>query len=255
MLGHFQTLLEGIPEHLDRPLREVPFLTQPERHQLLVEWSGTAKENPEALCVHELFEAAAKQAPDAVALRWGDRRLTYRQLNGRANHLARYLRVQGIGPEVLVAIYLDGSSDMVVAMLGVLKAGGAYVPLDSKYPMERLAFMLKDTRAPVLLTQRSLVDCLPEHQTRVVCIDDRGFFDEDESPIDLPASTVTPANLAYVLYTSGSTGTPRASPSSTVIPLPSCAGLPMPSPRKIWPACWQRPPSVSTVRSSSCSGP
>jgi aspartate racemase len=139
VLGHFQTLLEGIVANPGQRIGTLPLLTEAERHQLLIEWNDTQADYPKDSCIHQLFEAQVERTPDAVAVVFEDQQLTYRQLNARANQLARYLQGLGVGPEVLVGICVERSLEMVVGLLGVLKAGGAYVPLDPAYPTERLA--------------------------------------------------------------------------------------------------------------------
>jgi len=131
-------------------------LTDKERNQLLTEWNATASDYPQDRCVHQLFEAQVARRPEAVAVVHEDRQLSYAELNAWANRLAHYLIAQGVGADTLVALCLERSPELVVAVLGILKAGGAYVPLDPGYPAERLAFMLEDTQAPVLITQASL---------------------------------------------------------------------------------------------------
>ncbi len=208
MAGHLQTLLEGIVSAPERRLSELPLLTGKERQQLLVEWNDTAADYPRDKCIHQLFEEQVRQTPDAVAVVFEDRELTYAQLNAQANQLAHYLRQLGVGPEILVAICVERSLEMVVGLLGILKAGGAYVPLDPDYPAERLAFMLEDTRSPVLLTQQALRERLPVNNARVVCLDG----DWPEIARRSEANLLTQANadnLAYVIYTSGSTGRPK----------------------------------------------
>lgn len=163
---------------------------------------------PADACIHRLFEVQVERAPDAVAVTFGGTRLTYGELNRRANQLAHHLRSLGVGPEVLVALCVERSLDAVVGLLGVLKAGGAYVPVDPTYPRERIAFMLEDAGAPVLLTQARLLPSLPPHKARVVLLDgDREAIarcsDRDPSP------AAGPDHLAYVIYTSGSTGRPK----------------------------------------------
>jgi len=208
MAGHFQTLLEGIVADPEGRVSDLPLLTAEEENQLLVTWNNTRSDYPHERCVHELFEAQVAGRPDAVAVVFGQERLTYRELNCRSNQLAHRLRSLGVGPEVLVGILMERSFEMVVGLLGVLKAGGAYVPLDPGYPRERLAFMLSDARVSVLLTQKRLRGVLPEHGTRVLCLDSdwRKIAEECE---DNPVSGVRPENLAYVIYTSGSTGRPK----------------------------------------------
>jgi amino acid adenylation domain-containing protein len=207
MAGHFLTLLEGAVSDPDRRIHALPLLTPVER-RLLDEWNATDADYPRDCCVHQLFEAQAKRSPHAVALEFDGRRLTYRELDARANQLAGYLQARGLGPEVLVGICLERSLEMVVGLLGVLKAGGAYVPLDPAYPKERLAFILEETRAPLLLTHERLLGGLPEHGARVICLD-RDWDEISREPDESPAARVTAENLAYVIYTSGSTGMPK----------------------------------------------
>ena len=161
MVGHFQTLLQGIVANPDARLSELPLLTEPERHQLLVEWNATQTDYPRDKCIHELFEEQVERTPDAVALVFEDQRLTYRELNRRANQLAHYLRKLGVGPEVLVGICMERSLEMVVGLLGILKAGGAYVPLDPAYPKERLAFMVEDTGIAVVADTTRMIPAIP----------------------------------------------------------------------------------------------
>lgn len=156
-------------------------------------------------CLHHWFEAQVENTPDAVAVVFKSHRLTYGELNRRANHLAHRLRKQGVGPDDLVAIYLERSLEMIVGILGILKAGGAYLPLDLVYPRERLLFMMRDAEAAVLVTQRSLVSNLKTAETTVLCLDD-DFAGEAETA---PRVEMTADSLAYCIYTSGSTGTPK----------------------------------------------
>jgi amino acid adenylation domain-containing protein len=208
MIGHFQTLLEGIVADPNRRISDFPILTADERHQLLVKWNETQRDYPKDKCFHELFEAQVERTPDAVAVVFDDRQLTYRELNVRANQLAHHLRKLEIGPDTLVGIFLERSLEMVVALLGVLKAGGAYVPLDPTYPSDRLAFMMEDARLSVLLTQPELMENLPPHNARLVCLTEEWTELARESGKNLVGSA-TATNLAYVIYTSGSTGKPK----------------------------------------------
>jgi len=171
MLGNFQTLLEAIVADPEQRLSDLPLLTETERQQLLVEWNGTKTDCQRDLCIHQLFEAQVKRTPDAIAVVFEAEKLTYGELNRRANRLAHHLRALGVGPEVLVALCLERSLDMVIGLLGILKAGGAYVPLDPAYPKERLDFILKDAQVPVLLTQERLAARFAEHDARVICLD------------------------------------------------------------------------------------
>jgi amino acid adenylation domain-containing protein len=208
MAGSYQTLLEGILTNPEDRVSALPLLTQAERHQLLVEWNDTKVEYPFDKCIHQLFEEQVELTPDAEAVLFEDKQLTYRELNQRANCLAHHLRTLGVGPEVLVGICVERSLEMVVGLLGILKAGGAYVPLDPSYPSERLAFMLEDSSVSVLLTQASLVEALPKHQARVLCLDTDALSFAMQTKSN-PISGVMPKNLAYVIYTSGSTGKPK----------------------------------------------
>ena len=174
-----------------------------------MEWNDTKTDYPKDKCIHELFETQVEKTPDAIALVFEDQQLTYSELNTRANQLARYLQKLGVGPEVLVGLCVERSVEMVIGMLGILKAGAAYVPLDPGYPRERLAFMLADTQAPVLITTQRLLEGLPNHAGRIVCLDaewDRIAHQAQQECV----SKVTPANLAYAIYTSGSSGQPKA---------------------------------------------
>lgn len=157
------------------------------------------------------FEQQVDAAPDAVALSFEETQVTYRQLNRRANRVAHRLRAMGAGPEVLVGLCVERSVDLVVGVLAILKAGAAYVPLDPAYPKERLRFMLEDTQAPVILTQRCLMSGLPTHSANVVCLEqlERQLQQNDREVDENPDSGVGPNNLAYVIYTSGSTGKPK----------------------------------------------
>jgi len=208
MLGHLRTLLDSMVANPEQRLSDLPLLTEAERLTLLVEWNHTQTNSPQDACIHHLFEAQVERTPDAVAVVFEDSVLTYRELNCRANQLAHHLNQLGVGSEVLVGICVERSFEMVVGLLGILKAGGAYVPLDPEYPKSRLAFMLHDSRAPILLTQKRLIECLPQSVAKVV------YLDADWKQISLlcdqnPASQVIAENLAYVIYTSGSTGQPK----------------------------------------------
>ncbi len=212
MIGHYHTLLQAVVANPDRRISQLPFMAEEEQRQLLLEWNATGAEYPKEECVHQLFERQAKKTPDKVALTFGEKELSYAELNERANQVANYLRKLGVGSDVLVGICVERSIEMMVGLLGILKAGGAYVPLDPAYPKERLAFMLQDSRAAVLVTQEHLKGDLPEHDARVVCLDsDWSAAIAQESTEDRASaeSGVTPGNLAYVIYTSGSTGKPK----------------------------------------------
>ncbi|HLF26569.1 MAG TPA: amino acid adenylation domain-containing protein, partial [Anaerolineae bacterium] len=210
LVEHFQVVLEGMVADPEQRLAQLPLLTEAERQQVLVEWNDTAVDYPHDGCIHRLFEAQVERTPDAVAVVYEDQSLTYGELNGRANRLAHYLRRLGIGPERLVGMCFDRSVEMIVSVLGALKAGGAYLPLDPSYPIERLAFMLEDSQAPVLLTQSHWLAArsAPLGVSEIVCLDTDWSVIAQESDQN-PDSVTTAADLAYVIYTSGSTGRPK----------------------------------------------
>ncbi|NEP55457.1 MAG: amino acid adenylation domain-containing protein [Symploca sp. SIO2G7] len=206
--GHFQNLLAAIVSNPQQQVGLLPLLSEREKQQLIYDWNTTQTEYDLSRCLHQLFEAQVEKTPDAIALVFEDEQLTYCELNTRANQLAHHLQKLGVGLEVLVGICTERSLDMVVGLLGILKAGGAYVPLDPSYPQERLAFILSDSQVPVLLTQQRLVEQLPKHEARVVCLDREWNIIAQQSQGN-PISISTTDNLAYVIYTSGSTGQPK----------------------------------------------
>jgi hypothetical protein len=161
LAGCFGGILERIVADPDRPISELPLLSEAERHQLVSEWNATVAHYPEDRCVHNLFAEQAARTPDAVAVVFQDQQLTYGEFDRRANQLAHHLKALGVGPEIAVGLCLERSLEMVVALLGIFKAGGACLPLDPSYPPERLAYMLADTRSPVIVTRGALLDALP----------------------------------------------------------------------------------------------
>ncbi len=214
--GHYANVLNDGLEDTNRTISCLRLLGEEERCQILVEWNNTARDYPRDTCFHQLFEAQAEKSPDAVAATFEGSQMTYRELNCRANQFAHYLRARGIGPEVVAAVYTERSFDMLVGVLGILKAGGAYLPLDTDYPEERLAFMLEDSKAPVVVTQgrmaaplAKILELIPQGaRPAVICLDTEWKAISRESS-ENPASGVTPDNLIYVMYTSGSTGRPK----------------------------------------------
>ena len=208
MAGHFATLLKGIVDDPDRSICELPVLTEQERHTVLYRWNDTKAALPEHACVHQVFEEQARRDPRATAATFESNQLTYGELNQRANQLARLLQRLGVGPDVLVGLCTERSLEMLIGMMGVLKAGGAYLPLDPSLPKERIEFMLKDTAVPIVLTQQRVMDRLPEHPARVLQLD-ADHLDPVQESVENTLVQTTPENLAYVTYTSGSTGEPK----------------------------------------------
>jgi amino acid adenylation domain-containing protein len=208
MAGHFQTLLKAITENPDQPIATLPLLTAAERQTLLVDWNNTRADYREDLCIHEMFQEQVKRRPNAVAVVFEEKQLSYRQLNAAANQVARHLKSLGVKPETLVGICVERSLEMVIAILGILKAGAAYLPLDSSYPVERLAFMVQDAQISLLLTHQHLLPRLPELTVPMVLLD-RDWPQINQYSTRNPVTKMTPNNLAYVIYTSGSTGLPK----------------------------------------------
>ncbi|NOT47998.1 MAG: amino acid adenylation domain-containing protein [Acidobacteria bacterium] len=205
---HFTTFLNGIAGDSDCPIASLPLLSEDERHQVLAEWNSDRIYVSPDKCIHHFFEAQVDRTPEAVALIVDSGRLTYRELNRRANQLAWHLRTLGVGPEILVAICVERSVEMIVGLLAILKAGGAYVPLDPSYPQDRLSHMLSDSQASVLLTKTTAAGWLGRHNATAVYLDEDRRTDEKAGETN-PVSGVEQRNLAYVIYTSGSTGKPK----------------------------------------------
>ena len=204
MLGHLRNLLLGVAEDADRAVSQLPLLNDDEQDQL-ARWNRTRTAYPDGeRCVHELVELQVERSPDAAAVSFRGEELSYNELNARADQLALRLAELGVGPDVSVAISMNRSPELVIAVLGVLKAGGAYTPLDPSYPQERIRFMLHETGPPVLLTTAQMARGLPDSPARVLLVD-------DEMTVDRRGGLVgsSPDNLAYVLFTSGSTGWPK----------------------------------------------
>src|SRR5258706_10685961 len=202
-------LLEAAVADAGQPLGSLPILETAERDTILRNWNDTTQLVPTAT-LPALFAAQALRTPDAVAVVFEDRTLTYAALDAHANRLAHHLQSLGVGPETMVGLCVERSPEMVIGLLGILKAGGAYLPLDPNYPRERLAFMLADAGCPVLVTQSALLDRLPEDAAHRQIV----RLDADAAAIARRPGTAPPLNLdprhpAYVIYTSGSTGTPK----------------------------------------------
>ncbi len=228
MARHFQTLLETIAVDPDQSIAALPVMTEPERQQILFEWNDTRADYPKDKCIHQVFEGQVERTPDLVAVQYDGRQLTYQDLNRSANQLAHYLISLGVGPEKLVGICVDRSIEMVVGLLGILKAGGAYVPLDPSYPKERLRFMLDDAQVSILLTQaksaedgglmmddgdlqspnRDPLSSILHPRLNVIQLDrDLPLIEKQSS--ENPTTLHNSDDLAYVMFTSGSTGQPK----------------------------------------------
>ncbi|GLQ87765.1 non-ribosomal peptide synthase/polyketide synthase [Dyella flagellata] len=209
--GYMQQVLEQLVQALEtapqKPVRELAILTPAERQQVLHEWNASAHAVP-AATLPDLFEQRVAATPDAIAVVFGDSQLTYRELDQHANRVAHHLQALGVGPDVLVALCVSRSLDLIVAMLGIFKAGAAYLPLDPAHPTERLAHVLGESMAPVLLTESALLDYLPTHWGSLVLLDEEADVLADY-PAEAPARALQPDHLAYVMYTSGSTGLPK----------------------------------------------
>jgi amino acid adenylation domain-containing protein len=205
---HFTTLLEGLVVQPDEAVETLPLLTAAERHQILDVWQATETAYPRQATIPQVFEAQVQRAPEALAVVFEEERLTYRALNDRANQLAHDLQARGIGPGTLVGLCMERSPDMVVGVLGILKAGAAYVPLDPSYPEARLAFMVEDSRVPLILTQSHLQAPLPARHVERVCLDGIEATLAQASSAN-PPCRISAEDAAYVMYTSGSTGRPK----------------------------------------------
>ncbi|HEU5092199.1 MAG TPA: condensation domain-containing protein, partial [Nitrospira sp.] len=208
MLHHYQTLLESVATRPEARLSELSMLSDAQRRQLLIEWNEPRRDDFQERCIHELFEAHVRQDYAADAVMYEGRRLSYQELDTKANRLARYLQSLGVRPEVKVGLCLERSLDLIVGMFAVLKAGGVYIPLDPKFPADRLGYMLSDSGTRIVLTQTQWSDLLPETEVEQVCLD-RDWPMIAAHPEDAPVSAVRPGNLAYIIYTSGSTGRPK----------------------------------------------
>ena len=204
----FQTLIESAANNPEAVVGELNMLSDRTRHHLFIELNNTQTNYPQTQCIHHLFEQQVERTPDNIAVVFENQQLTYAELNAKANQLAHYLKQQGVGAEVLVGIYAERSLDSIIALLGILKAGGAYLPLDPALPAESLAFRLQDAQVPILLTQKGLLKAEDAQGHIVVYLDADWELIAQESEVN-PTSELTPENLAYILYTSGSTGQPK----------------------------------------------
>jgi amino acid adenylation domain-containing protein len=207
--GRYERALAAMAFDPHSRYEQTSLLTKDEEETLLNEWSWTVSPRGAGKCLHEIFEEQARRTPEAIAVAHHDERLSYAQLNAKANQLAHYLRSRKIGPESLVGLCMERSIEMIVALFGILKAGGAYVPLDPQWPRERLSLMLEEMKLPVLLTQQHLVEQLPKVSTEVVCLDSGWQAIARQRKVNPAGVGTGPENLAYMIYTSGSTGLPK----------------------------------------------
>lgn len=208
LVGYFRRLLENIAAGPEQRIGEISLLERAERNQVLFEWNRTSRDLPRETTVSQLIERQAGRSPHKLALDSQSLQLTYHELDLRADQLARYLRKAGVGPETAVGVCLRRSPELIVVLLAILKAGGAYLPLDPAYPAERLAFMIQDSGARVLVSDRELAGKLPVPGLTSICIDEEWPNISAQAPGKLPAAA-GPENLAYIIYTSGSTGLPK----------------------------------------------
>ncbi|WP_325437736.1 non-ribosomal peptide synthase/polyketide synthase [Pseudomonas nitroreducens] len=211
--GHFERLLLALVEDAERPLGRVSQLSNDERNRLLQRFNATEAAFPADVQLQSLIERQVAATPDALALQFGEQRLSYAQLNARANQLAHWLRGQGVGPDVLVGVAAERSVELVVALLGIVKSGGAYVPMDPDYPQDRLQHMLGDSGVNLLLTQQHLLERLPQTAAKTLCLDSQ-WSEIATASEQNPVIQGSPQNLAYLIYTSGSTGKPKGAGNS-----------------------------------------
>jgi len=206
--GHYERILKCMIEDISQQISSLAILSEAEQHQILKEWNKTEADYPGDRCVHELFEEQVLRSPDAPAVTFENKTLTYSELNRRANELAHRLRRMGVGPDTPVGLCVERSNEMLVGILAILKAGGAYVPLDPALPLERLQFMATDADLRLVLTQARLLPKLSSLSPKLICIDGTRAA-ADEADRQNPPPLASPDNLAYIIYTSGSTGSPK----------------------------------------------
>jgi amino acid adenylation domain-containing protein len=208
LLAHYQRFLREIVEHPDRRIGELALMSPEEQHQILKQWNQTSADYPSEEPIHRLFEMQVERKPEAIAVEYGECRLTYGELNARANQLARHLQSLGVQRGTLVGVCKERSCDLIVTLLGILKAGGAYAPFDPSYPAERIALMIEDTKVPVIVADAALKNRFADREAAIVCIEADKTAIRTQKPENLQ-TTGSGGDLAYIIYTSGSTGRPK----------------------------------------------
>ncbi len=204
--SHYINILKEIAEAPEKKLKEINMLSKEEEKQILIAFNDTQAEYPRDKTIHELFEEQAERTPEKVAVVFEDKALSYKELNQRANSLARELREKGVKPDTIVAIMVERSPEMIVGVLAILKAGGAYLPIDVDYPKERISFMLEDSGTDILITKKALISKEIDFQNQVIYIDEERIYENEGTNLD---NINSPNNLAYIIYTSGTTGRPK----------------------------------------------
>ncbi|KMY31906.1 AMP-binding protein [Lysinibacillus xylanilyticus] len=205
MVNHFLNIVKEITRNIEVELKDIDLLSDDEKHKLLVEFNNTVADYPKDKTIHELFEEQVKRTPNNIAVVIGDKEFTYKELNERSNSLARVLREKGVGPEVIVGIMMNRSTEMIVGIMAILKAGGVYLPMDPDYPKDRIEYMLKDSQTQILLSTNGLANRI-ETSVEIIDLLNTDLFEGDSSDLNL---VNTPQNLAYIIYTSGTTGNPK----------------------------------------------
>ena len=208
MQEQLQSIHVSVLNNPDYRVSDLSLLTDSEYTKIIQDWNRTDIEFPGQACIHQLFEEQVAHSPERVALVFEDKELTYRQLNQQANRLAHELVKNGVGPGVLVGVYIERSLDLMIATLGILKASGAYVPLDPAFPADRIQYMIEDAEMPIILCQHELASKLPPHNSKILVINDDTLY-ALPLPEQSPVNNADSSDLAYVIYTSGSTGRPK----------------------------------------------
>jgi amino acid adenylation domain-containing protein len=209
IVRQLQSLIPACISQPEQPLARLPLISTAEQQQLLIDWNQTTTTIPTDVCIHHLFEQQVARTPTAIAVAFASAQLTYQELNTRANQLAHYLLIQGVQPDTLIGLQMERSIEMVVGLLAIHKAGSAYLPLDPDFPADRLALMIEDSQAPMILTQQRLIPKLARAANVQVIAIDTSCDEIAQQPTTNPQTEVRPENLAYIIYTSGSTGKPK----------------------------------------------